>query len=271
MNPSEKLGLALLTFISSPAKPGAPHRLLASRDFESALTEAYVVAVNMREAYKLGVQLAQGSRDAKSIGLGRLISASIMQAFDYTGNQPTPGLHAGMLTLALLAGVSEKESRRPSSSLGVLARRILYHTSPSDAAALLDALEATGSGIYVEMLERENIRRTTILAYGTTLGEVFEVLQDLDLGFSANIKGYTRILHVSKEASKAKNLVSASLLAYLHVLREYAGVDAGEPSVKELLKLDSKLRREGFNWRRYVPLAAMGLSLAYLETPIPTT
>ncbi|WP_062662316.1 hypothetical protein [Aeropyrum camini] len=147
---------------------------------------------------------------------------------------------------------------------------MLYHSSPEDSVSLVESLEAVGASQLVEVLEREGIRRSSILAYGYTLGDIFEKLQDVDYGFSVNVKGYGRVLTVYRAASRQKNLVAASVASYLEVMK-LAGVEAPALNPKELLEADRKLRAQGFRGDRLLGLAAAGTVLAYIEKPMPIT
>ncbi|WP_148679104.1 hypothetical protein [Aeropyrum pernix] len=268
METPERIGLALITFLSSPIKPGSLHRLVPSGIFEARLGEAYIVARAAQKAFKSGEDLGSGRLDAKSLGLGRIISSSIIETFDSIGEKPIPGVHAAVITLSLLAGLAGREGRVLSQNLSATVRRVLYRSSPEDSVSLVESLEAVGASSLVEVLEKEGIRRSTILAYGYTLGDIFEKIQDADTGFSINMKGYGRLLTVYRAASKQKNLVAASIASYLEAMK-LVGVEAPALNARELVEADRRLRSQGFKGERLLGLAAAGTALAYLEKPMP--
>lgn len=263
--------LAYLLTLSTPVKPGAPHRLLASPEFEARLAEYAVVEPYIAEAYERGRRLAQGDLDARSLGLGRIIGEALKRSFEYTERRPLTGLIAGILVSALVIGYSRasKPTSPPADSAKRIAR-ILYTPAGRDAAYLARSLEAVGDSDLVLALDNAGLTPSRIELNDSPLGTLFEALYPVDAGFSYTIRGVSRVLHIHTLISKAPNTLAGIVRAYLEALSERYRVrlESHGMTTRTLLELDKRLRAQRVQGERILGLIASGLSLALAEAPL---
>jgi len=262
----EDISLATLVFLSAPVKPGAVHRLQPGWGYEVRLAEAAVYGEAVAEAYRRGRQLWRGERDARSMGLGGLIKAYAIRAFEKTGERPLVGLLSSLVVSSALIGYSEAAREKPSAALSRFIQYSLYRAPPSEAVSLIDALEAVGAGEYVSYLDSRGVTRRSVELNATPIGDVFEVLGGVDSGFWLNLRGYSSVLEAARESRGAGSLAEASIRAFRKVA-SLMGFKVEGSSLRELLKLDAELRRRGASFEGAMGGALAAVLIHYAENP----
>lgn len=266
MNP-EDIAATALVFISAPVKPGSLHRLQIGWDYEARIAEVAMYCGAVREAFERGRQLWRGERDTRSISLGGIIRSYALKAFDKIGEEPLIGLLASLTVSSSLLGYSEAAQEKPSPLLPRFIQYALYRSLPVDALNLLEALEAVGASSYVLQLDSRGINRRTIELQSLPLGELFEALSSIDSGFWLNLRSYSSVLRIAREASRAGSLVEASLATY-GLVADALGVKVNSSlPVREALKIDMDLRRKGVNLHAALGGALAAVLIAYAENP----
>ncbi len=265
MNP-EDIAVATLIFLSAPVKPGGIHRLQPGWDYEARLAEAAVYWEAVGEAYQRGRQLWRGERDSRSLALGSLVRIYTIKAFEKTGEKPFLGLLASLVVASSLIGYTEASGEKASAVLPRFIQYSLYRSPPSEALSMIEAMEAVGAGEYLLHLDSKGVNRRTVELQGLPLGDVFEALSGVDSGFWLNLKSYSRVLDVAREASKAESLVEASLAAFKKAT-SMMGARVEAQSIREALKLDAELRKRGVSLEVAMGGALAGLLIAYSEKP----
>ncbi len=210
----DKLKELMVIVISTPVKAGAIHRLKIDPSFESRLAEAVVTFKYIEEAFERGRGLAKGSLDSHTLGLGTLFGRAVRDAFEFTGRKPLVGLVYASLSLAVVAGYADVTGRGVLEEAGRIVRTVLYGNEPEDTVALVEGLEAVGASDYLLKLEKSNITKRSVRLNMLPIGDLAEKLQEVDEGFSYNIRGITRIRDLYSGLHNVRNLAEAIIKTY---------------------------------------------------------
>lgn len=267
----DKLGQALLVTISTPFKPGATHRLRFDAVFEARLSEAVVLFKYMGEAYERGAQLARGDVDAKGLGLGRLYSRALMDAFNFTGKRPLPGLFYSGIMLSVVAGYSESGGDVVADS-NKLVRLVPYGSSVEDAVALIEGLEGVGASDHLLALDRGGVTKSSVRLHALSIGDLAEKLSVTDKGFLYNLKGYNVLREASGVAASSSSIAEAVLRVY-HRLGVEAGLfkalPPGESLMKYLMDLDRGEYKGSYANDHMLGAVYFSVGLAHLKKDLP--
>ncbi|MGC9210118.1 MAG: hypothetical protein ACP5FT_02480 [Acidilobus sp.] len=239
--------LALLT-LSAPIKPGSVHRLMNDVDFERRLLEFVEVEPLVDEAYRRGQMLAKGEITAQDLGLGALISKGLKAASEASGEVPLVGLWSAAITVSSIDGYASASGVRVHESLRVLMLRTLYASLPEDAVNLLEGIEDVGDSDLISHASYRNITENYVSSNKLSLGDLFEVLAEVDRGFSLNLRNYEWLLELSRGYEATRSLLVSMTRSYLTIASELAGdqemasmAKRHELDVATLLKLDRRL------------------------------
>ena len=239
--PIEALEKALLILISTPLKPGSIHRLLATREFEERLVEAFITTRFMEEAYKRGVEVRQGKLEATSSGVGELISAALLRIFEETGEEPIVGLVSSAIVASMIKGVASERLKNIKTSW---ISSLLYSSGAAQAVKIVEALEAVGASRLVEALDRSGITRRSIELESRSLGDVFEALSRVDSGFWINIRWYKKILEAARPLARSRSVTEAALKAYITVGRLMGLLDLDPDDLERIAVASKRINRK---------------------------
>ena len=237
---------SLLITLSVAIKPGALHRLTLSGEFEQRLMELAEVLDPMEEAYRRGRNLALGKVTSQGMGLGQLVGRAVREAFDASGQTPLTGLWTASVVMSSIAGYADEAGIDMVESLRTLIVRVLYGSSPADAEELLSALADVNDSDLVNYLADKGITQNYIAMNALTLGDLFENLYQVDLGFMLNLKSYQELVRASKILAGSQDLTSGVVRAYMHLASPLLAPDAREAAeqgldLKRLARLDKAL------------------------------
>ncbi|MEB2792651.1 MAG: hypothetical protein G5Z42_03790 [Caldisphaeraceae archaeon] len=239
------LFIALTSF-----KPGSIHRFVTDLEFELRLLESIELLDAMEVAYKRGRDLALGNIDTRSLGIGVLISDTARRSYEITGQKPLIGLMAAAISLSTLDGYISISKERILDSIGSLLTRTIYRTPAQDARQLVELAEDVGLSKYVDFLADSGFTKESIEYENRTLGDLFELLSKIDTGFMLNLRDYSYLLRLSKDMHEYKNMMLASVKAYLTItgdilnVEEMKGIDLHDQSfLSKLSTLDKKYRK----------------------------
>jgi len=246
----DRLRASLLIVVSAPLKPGAIHRLVGDPRFEVRLAEAAALFKFLDEAVERGVQLGKGKIDYRRLGLGRLFGDAARDVLDFTGERPIPGLAYALLVSGIVYGYSSATGIRASEAARRLSTQAVYGSTPEDAIALVEGLEAIGASDLVWALENEGLSKRAIRLHSYTLGDVTEKIAGQDTGFLFNASGFRILQAALREALESASMVEATARAFYRL-----GVETGRiPEMPKgaslgrfLYELDKKIREKGKN------------------------
>jgi len=253
--------------LSVPVKPGAIHRLVVSPEFEIRLIEMLSVEPLLAEAYKRGQQLAKGAIDAKSLGIGSLTGKAIIRAYERTETKPIVGIIASLVPVSVAYGYYEALGRvSPMESLRRIVTSAMYGSPPEEAVSVLDSLEAVSESELVLGLDADGITRSKLERGDISLGDMYEALSRLDLGFSINLRGMQLLSDLRSDIVNASNTVQGILKAYLKLLSRVSGIKPSPESLRALLEADRRIGDRRYN-RILGPVAA-ATALALFSEPL---
>jgi hypothetical protein len=239
----DKLKELLVVLISAPVKPGAVHRLRLDPSFEARLAEVVVIFKYVEEAFRKGRELAQGSLDSRSLGLGGLFARALRDSFEFTGRRPLIGLVYASLSTSIAAGYSSITGRSIVEEARRIVRTVLYGNEPGDTISLIEGLEAVGASDYLLELERHDITKRSVSLNMLSIGDLAEKLQGVDCGFLYNIRGISKIKELYSTILKASNLVEAIIKAYYIIGTEHGMFERNVPD-KKLFAYMVRLEKE---------------------------
>ncbi len=263
----ERLKLALVLTVVTPVKPGAVHRLLESLVVERRIAEAVLVSEFMEEAYRRGEELAQGKRDARSLGLGRLVADAYRKVFEAADVKPVYGLDAAAVVLPALAGYAAGARRDLRSVLSQAITAILYRGGSKDTLDFIDGLEAVGASDLLLELENAGLSRRMVSLEDRPLGDAFEVLYGVDRGFALNLKGYSGLLRLASGVRQAKSLAAAVVASFIEALRAEGLAEVRDLSFRSLARLDRELRARGASTDGLLGLVFASTAIVAMERP----
>lgn len=268
MQETMPLKASLMVTLSAPVKPGALTRLSPGFEFEKRLVEAVIILDYVDEAYDRGRLLADGRLTAQKIGLGELVSEALRDAYRKTGLKPLPGLASAAITLSTLKGFTDKQSVGLRGALRGSTNIILYRSSPEDAMELLEGLEAVSSTEHLSFLDKMRITKTKVKLEALTLGDLYEILGEVDSGFWLNAKKLDKLLEYSKTAAAERSLTLAATKSFITMavekgLGELEKLDG--TNIVEALKIDRSLRGKGYNLNYLLGGAFIAAALAASE------
>ncbi|MGC9071895.1 MAG: hypothetical protein ACP5HK_04290 [Acidilobus sp.] len=239
--------LALLT-LSVPIKPGSVHRLMGDVDFERRLLEFVEVEPLIEEAHRRGHMLARGEITAQELGLGALISKALKAASEVSSEVPLVGLWSATLTMASMDGYAAASGLKVHDSLRVLMLRTLYASLPEDAVYLLEGVSDVGDTELLNQVSQRDMTENYVTSNKLSLGDLFEVLAEVDKGFSVNLRNYEWLLNLSRNYESSRSLVAGMTRAYLAIASELTGdpeltsmARRQELELSQLLKMDRRL------------------------------
>lgn len=267
----DRLRQALLIVLSTPVKPGATHRLRLDALFETRLSESVILFNYIEQAFEKGIKLGRGDIDTKGLGLGRMIADALRDTFDFTGRKPVPGIIYSAIAIAIATGYSSVSGKSVVYEANRLSRILPYSTGVSDAIDFVEGLEGVGVSDYLLNLDRKGITRHSIRLNSLSLGDLAEILYELDAGFAFNARHFTSIKNAYNEALSANNILEASLRAFYKI-----GLDRGlfESVLKDgileyFIKLDKGMLGKSQDNDRLLGCTYAGVALAYMEKPLP--
>ncbi len=240
---------ALLLTLSSPLKPGALHRLTYDYEYELRLYEALEVLELLGEARQRGQQIALGKVSGSEAGLGSIMAKAVIRAFEASGLKPLTGLWTASVAVAAIDGYASAANLRVSDSLHVLITRVLYSATGSDASQLLEALSDVADSELVSYASDRGLSPNYVTSSSMGLGDLFEVLSNIDTGFMLNLKRYEDLLHLSKELEASKTVYEGLSKAYLELAgkllgRNLIGSSRTKIDTRWLASLDRDLQPE---------------------------
>ncbi|MFN4046349.1 MAG: hypothetical protein ACK4H7_03310, partial [Acidilobaceae archaeon] len=214
------LKASLMVTLSAPVKPGALTRLSPGFEFEKRLVEAMIILEHVEEAYDRGRLLADGRLAAQKIGLGELVSEALRDAYRKTGLKPLPGLASAAITISALKGFTDRQNAGLRGALRSSTNIVLYRSSPEDAMKLLEGLEAVSSTEYLSFLDKMGITKSRIKLEALTLGDLYEILGEVDSGFWLNAKKLEKLLEYSRTAAAERSLTLAAIKSFITIAVE---------------------------------------------------
>ncbi len=268
MRETMPLKASLIVTLSAPVKPGALTRLTLGFEFEKRLVESLIILDYVDEAYYRGKLLADGRIIIQKIGLGELVSEALRDAYRKTGLKPLPGLAAAALTLSTLKGFADKQGAGLRGALRGSMNLILYRGSPEDTLKLLEGLEAISSTEHLSRLDVMGVTKARVKLEALTLGDLYEILGEIDTGFWINTKKLDKLLEYSKIAAVEKSMTLAVAKSFAAIavekgLRELEKLEG--TSMVEVLKIDRSLRSRGYNLDHLLGGTFIALALAASE------
>ncbi len=246
----------LLLTLSAPVKPGSVHRLMGDVDFERRLLEFVEVEPYLEEAHRRGQMLGQGKITAQELGLGGVISRALRSASEGSEETPLVGLWSAAIAVSAMDGYASASNIKVYESLRLLVLRTLYASLPEDSVELLEGISNVGDFDLVSHVSSRNLTENYVRSNKLTLGDVFEVLAEVDKGFTLNMRSYEWLLELTKRYEESRSLVAGFVRAYLAVSSQLSGdpelasaLSRHEIDLAQLVKLDRKLMgsREGLN------------------------
>jgi len=211
---------AVLLTISAPIKPGSVHRLMGDVDFERRLLEYVAVEPHLEEAYRRGRALGEGKLSAQELGLGEVLARALKDSFESSGETPLVGLWSAAVTAAAMVGYSSASNVKMYESLRTLITRILYSSLPDDVIDLVEGIGDSGDVDLLEHLSRRNLTENYVKSNGLSLGDAFELLSEVDKGFSINLKGYEWLLGLTRLYEGLRSPLAGVVRVYLAVASE---------------------------------------------------
>ncbi len=226
-------------------KPGTVHRLVRDKSYEVRLAEVIVASRYLEEAYSRGRRLAEGRLDARGVKLGHLFSQAVRDVFDFTGERPVAGLIFSGLVSTLVAGYSTVTGRDPLEEFRRLSRTLAYQTGGDDTVEFMEGLESVGYSDAILKLDAQGVTKRHVSLEDTPLGEVLEKINDVDTGFSFNLRGSTLIMEVWRNVKSSRSLVELVLRSFyeLGVRTGRLPEARGNSIFRHLLSLESKIER----------------------------
>ncbi len=265
---------AYLLTLSAPIKPGAVHRLSKDPEFEVRLVEFASIRESLLEAYKRGYLLGRGDIEARNVGLGRYISDALRNSFERTGARPLVGMISSATVLSSIIGYYEGSGGQ--GGLGEAVRRavrvLLYTNTPEDAVFLVEGVEAVGDSDLLLHLDNKGISKRKITLNNLSIGDIFEILYDIDAGFILNLKSLSNLTKIYDIIRKSSNAIAAIVEAYLYLastrkLLDTSNILKSKNPLAELARLDSiATNRKVFN--RLLGGVLAGAVIANYETPL---
>ncbi|PMP91574.1 MAG: hypothetical protein C0171_02380 [Caldisphaera sp.] len=207
----------LIITLTTPIKPGSIHRFMSENEFELRMIEALEILDSMDNSYKKGKDLALGNINAQSLSLGHIIGETLKKSFETTNERPLVGFAASSIVLSTIEGYVDTSKEDALKNFNSLLTRIVYRSSSQDAKELVVSMEDIGLSKYLNLLENNDITIESIEYENRTLGDLFEILSKIDTGFMLNLKDYSYFLKLSKTLQGYKNMMLASLKAYLSI------------------------------------------------------
>ena len=265
---------AYLLTLSAPIKPGAVHRLAGDPEFELRLVEFVSIEDFLQEAYRRGYMVGRGDIEARNLGLGRYISDALKRSFERTGTRPITGLVSASISLASIIGYYEGSGTSDplSSAVKKAVRVLLYASPPDDAVFLLEGIEAIGDSDLLLHLDNKSITKRRITLNNLSIGDIFEVLYELDTGFILNLRSLSDLSLIIDIIKKSPNAIAATVEAYLFIAEKRGLFDASKiikskNPLAELAKLDKTLTsRKQFN--RLLGSVFVGIATSNYEGPL---
>lgn len=268
----DKLRQVLVLVLSVPVKPGATHRLRLDAVFEARLSEAIVLSRYLEEAYERGVQLARGLIDTKNLGLGKLYSEAIIDAFDFTGRRPLPGLFYSALMLSVVAGYSSETGRGVVAEANRLVRLVPYGNDVEDSIALIEGLEGVGASDHLLTLDRQGVGKSSVRLHALSIGDIAERLSSMDMGFLYNLRGFNVLRENSSLVASSNTLVEALLRAYYNLgvrIGVFDKIDVGESLMKYFMGLDRGEYKKRYDNDHLLGAVLFSIGLVHLEKSLP--
>ena len=267
----DRLRQALLLVLSTPAKPGATHRLRLDTIFETRISEIVVLFNYMEQAYEKGRQLGMGDIDAKSLGIGKQFSEALRDSFDFTGRKPLPGIVYSAILASVAAGYSSVTGKDIIVEAGRLARIVPYSSDVEDAVGLLEGLESIGLSDYILHLDKAGITKRSIRLNSLSVGDIAERLFDIDTGFAFNVRHFSILKHACSEVSRSVNLLEASIRAFyiMGLERGVFGKIAHDKILEYFIKLDKKDYKNSYDNDKLLGGAYLTVALVHLRKPLP--
>jgi hypothetical protein len=267
---------AYLLTLSSPIKPGAIHRLVGDPEYEIRLVEYVQLHEFLEESYNRGYLLGRGDIEARGLGIGRIIADALKKSFERTGYKPLTGLIASAITLSSALGYSLASKKDLEESLRRYASSILYASGPDDSLSLLGGLEAIGDSDLLLLLDKKNVTRRTIQLNSTSIGDMFDVLSELDTGFYLTSRKISLLTDLAVEISRAPTVISSVVEAYLHLANNRGLIDIfnirkDHNFLKELARLDKIIdNRKDMNRLLGGVFTAVALAISRVGIRIPS-
>ncbi len=226
-------------------KPGTVHRLVKDKSYEVRLAEVIVASRYLEEAYSRGRRLAEGRLDARGVRLGSLFAQAVRDVFDFTGERPVAGLIFAGLASTLVAGYSSATGRDPLEDYRRLSRTLAYQTGGEDTVEFIEGLESVGYSEAVLRLDAHGLTKRHVSLEDTPLGEVLEKINDVDTGFSFNLRGSQLIMGVWRSVRSSKSLVELVLRSFyeLGVRTGRLPEARGNSIFRHLLSLEGRIER----------------------------
>ncbi len=246
----------LLLTLSVPVKPGSIHRLMVDLDFERRLLELVEVEPYLEEASRRGQMLGQGKITAQELGIGGIISRALRAASEGSEETPLVGLWSAAVSVAAMDGYVAASNMRVHDSLRVLMLRTLYASPPDDGVELLEGISDVGDSDLISHVSSRNVTENYVRSNKLTLGDLFEVLSEVDKGFALNLKGYEWLLELTRKYEASRSLLGGLVKVYLTVASQISGdpeltsaSGRQELDLANLMRLDRRLSgsREGLN------------------------
>ncbi|NOZ31360.1 MAG: hypothetical protein GXO68_05385 [Crenarchaeota archaeon] len=268
----DKLKQALMLTLSVPVKPGAVHRLRLDALFEARLSEAVVLTRYMEEAYEKGVQLAKGSVDTKSLGLGKLYSQAVIDAFDFVGKRPLPGLFYSGIMLSVVAGYSSETGKDVITEANKLVRLVPYGSDVEDTLALIEGLEGVGASDHLLALDQQGISKRSVRLHALSIGDVAEKLSSIDKGFLYNLRGYGLLKETANSLLTCSNLVEAILRAYYYLgvkMEIFKRINEGTSLMRYFMELDRGEYKKRYDNDQLLGAVLFVAGLVHLRKSLP--
>lgn len=268
----DKLKQALMLTLSVPVKPGAVHRLRLDALFEARLSEAVVLSRYIEEAYERGVQLAKGSIDTRSLGLGKLYSQAVIDAFDFVGKRPLPGLFYSSIMLSIVAGYSSETEKDVITEANKLVRLVPYGSDVEDTLALIEGLEGIGASDHLLALDQQGISKRSIRLHALSIGDIAEKLSSMDKGFLYNLRGFSLLRETTNIALSSNNLVEAILRAYYHLgvkIGVFREINEGASLMRYFMELDRGEYKKRYENDQLLGAVVFSVGLVHLKKSLP--
>ncbi len=265
-------------------KPGALHRLRLDKRIEYMLSNTLSTIDYIIEAIDYGEKVRKGEYAAINIGLGRLLSRSLREAYRWVPRNVYPSYIVPEIIYSLALSHSNIESViRDSGKLIRSLNIFLSISSWREIKHFIDSLRSVHRDDMYEHLSSAGITHIAGIEGGVSFSDVFRVLGSrwkafisLDTRDTSVLEHVKKLMSYYRRFNDANNAIVALYLEMVKPLmpkwaHEYIdkafneGLMASRSGSRLLFELDLKLRRQGILFDEYIGLLSIITGLAVFE------
>ncbi|ADI31197.1 hypothetical protein [Staphylothermus hellenicus] len=265
-------------------KPGAIHRLRLDKRIEYYVSNTIAAINHIIDAIEYGEKIRRGDLAATSLGLGRLLSKGLREAYRWLPNNVYPSFIVPQIIYSLAISHSDIDSIIKDH--GKLVRSLdlfISTTSWKEIKYFIDALKGVHREDMYEHLSSAGISHIAGIGEGVSFRDVFRVLGSkwyafisLDTRESKTYEYVKKLLDYYRKFRDANNAIIALYLEMImprlpswakpYVEEAFKeGLMASRVGSKKLFELDLKLRKHGVSFNEYVGLLGIITGLAVYE------